>query len=442
MKLIQIGNYYSCVINGDGYIQYPYSHFINQKSNLGTRLVELKALRILDRYLSAHRIELATQCLNDEMLSYEQAREIRNLCWLPIKSLESMSDQILARLFKATSKTQPENNKAYVNRRTAAQRAETIARFLTHYEMYFVPQLSFSEDSRLKIKDNLRMVNNLLRSIKISDSNHHGEIVSLPTSKFISVIENVLKIPDKIFINDKSKISRNILRDQCIFLLACEGLRPGAIASIHIGLHYQQDSGYLDLSAQTNYLNSPWEPRSKGARSTSKAYSQPKLKVYPFTQKLIDLYIKTERAAILRKSATNNSKGRLFISERGRPIASSTTLKNIFTQSAKSLEKLGVIKIENDPHMRTSKSSGEDRYKLYAYVLRHSAASFFLAANGMSDATLDAMKSRFGWSRASNQPQRYAQRQYIDISNAVLHDHMSQLHELANVKKGTKSDEK
>lgn len=440
MKLLQIGNYYSCVINENGFIQYPYSHFINQKSNPGTRLVELKALRILNKYLFAHRIELANQCFKNELLAYDQAREIRNLCWLPIESIDSMSDQILVRLFKATSKARSENRPNSVSRRTAAQRAETISRFLNHYEMYFVPQLISNEESRLKIKDNLRMINNLLRSIKVSDSSHPGQIVSLPSSKFISVIENVLKNPEKIFANETGKISRNILRDQCIFLLACEGLRPGAIASIVLGLHYQQNSGYLDLSSQSESSISPWSPRSKGSSSTSRAYSQPRLKVYPFTQKLIDLYIKTERAAILRKSATNKSHGRLFISERGQPIASSTTLKNIFTQTANSLGKLKVLDIENDPHMLTKKKNGEESYKFYAYVLRHSAASFFLAANGISDATLDSMKLRFGWSKNSDQPQRYAQRQFIDISNAVLHDHMNQLEDLAKQNKGTASE--
>lgn len=435
MKLLQLGNYYSCVIDENGYIQYPYSHFINQKSNPGTRLVELTALRILNKYLFAHKIELATQCSRNELLTYDQAREIRNLCWLPIKSIDSMSDQVLVRLFKATTKTSPGNRRGSVNKRTAAQRAETISRFLTHYEMYFVHQLISNDDSRLKIKNNLRMVNHLLRSIKASVSNHPGEIVSLPVSKFISVIEYVIKNPEKIFVSDTEKISRNILRDQCIFLLACEGLRPGAIATIELGIHYQQMSGYLDLSSQSTQSRSPSAPRSKGLTSISRAYSQPRLKVYPFTQNLIDLYIKTERAAIVRKSATNRSRGRLFITERGQPIASSTTLKNIFTQAAKSLERLGLLDIENDPHMRKTKTSGEGRYKFYAYVLRHSAATFFLAANGISDATLDSMKSRFGWSRDSNQPQRYAQRQFIDISNAVLHDHMNQLHELANVEK-------
>lgn len=434
MKLIQLGNYYSATLDERGLINFPFSHFINQKANPGTRAVELRALKVLDKYLSAHRVDLSVNCLNGELLSYEQARQIRGLCWLPIESIEEMSNKVLARIFKATSKKQIEHSNS-VSRGTACQRAETISRFFNHYEIYFVPQLIHSEQLRTKIKDNLRMVTSLLRSIKPPNSSHPGQIVSLPTSKFLRLIEIVLKNPEKIFVNEKGIVSRNILRDQCIFLLAAEGLRPGAISAVELGRHYQLN-GYLDLSARsTTSSNSAYGPRSKGSSSTLRAYSQPRLKVYPFTQKLIETYVNTERSRILRKQATNKSQGYLFITERGQPIASSTTLKNIFSQASKSLQKFGLLDIESDPHMRTKKNNGEYTYKFYAYVLRHSAATFFLAINGLSDATLIAMKLRFGWSINSKQPHRYAERQFIDISNAALHDHMNQLTDLANSQK-------
>jgi hypothetical protein len=434
MKLIQLGNYYAATLDENGSINFPYSHFINQKTNPGTRSVELRALKVLNKYLLAHRIDLSVNCLSGELLSYEQTRQIRSLCWAPIESIEAISDKVLTRIFKASSKTQIDHANS-VSRGTASQRAETISRFLIHYEIYFVPQLIHSDQLRTEIKDNLRMVTSLLRSIKSPNSSHPGQIVSLPTSKFLRIIEIVLKNPEKIFVNEKGMVSRNILRDQCIFLLAVDGLRPGAISAVELGRHYKLD-GYLDLSARsTSSSNSAYGPRSKGSSSTLRAYSQPRLKVYPFTQKLIETYVNTERSRILRKQATNKSQGYLFITERGQPIASSTTLKNIFSQASKSLQKFGFLDIESDPHMRIKKNNGEYTYKFYAYVLRHSSATFFLAINGLSDATLIAMRLRFGWSINSKQPHRYAERQFIDISNAALHDHMNQLTDLANSQK-------
>ena len=134
---------------------------------------------------------------------------------------------------------------------------------------------------------------------------------------------------------------------------------------------------------------------------------------------------------ILNKFAKNKSQGFLFINEKGMQFASSTTVKDVFARAAISLEKMGILKIEDDPHMRSSKNNVRDSYRFYAYVLRHSAASFFLAKNGLSDATVSSMKPRFGWSRNSKQPERYAERAYIDISNATLHMHMEELLELA-----------
>ena len=428
MKLTHIGQYHSCVLNEDGYINYPYSHFLNQKSNKDTRQVEFKALRILNKYLSAHNIDFSTKILDENiLLNANQATELRNLCWLPIQKIESCSNAVLRRLFKATTKsTRPEDRPNSVKRNTAAQRAETIARFIEHYEIHFVPQLINSQQSRSLVKENVRLIRSLIKNIKSEDNNHHGQIKSLPTSKFLDVIKIVLQSPEKIFITSSGLISRTLIRDQCIFLMACEGLRPGAIASISLG-HYEKDSGFLDLSAAPI---SSVGPKSKGANSSIKIYTQPRLIVYPFTQKLINKYLNTERASILRKFAVNPSGGRLFITERGKPIASSTTMKNIFSQASKSFERMGILKIENDPHMRRFKA-GKDCYEFYAYVLRHSAATFFLAINGLDEANLQAMKPRFGWSRNSKQPERYAKREFIDLSNATLHDHMQNLEDLA-----------
>lgn len=429
MKLTHIGQYHSCVLNEDGYINYSYSHFLNQKSNKDTRQVEFKALRILDKYLRAHNIDFAVNALDENiLLNANQATELRNLCWLPIKKIESCSDAVLRRLFKATTKSiRPEDRPNRVKRNTASQRAETIARFIEHYDIHFIPQLINSQQSRTIIKENIRLIRNLIKNIKTEDNNHHGQIKSLPTSKFLEVIRIVLKSPEKIFITSSGLISRTLMRDQCIFLMACEGLRPGAIASITLGQHYDKDSGFLDLSAAPI---SSVGPKSKGANSSFKIYTQPRLIVYPFTRKLINKYISTERASILRKLAVNPSGGRLFITERGTPIASSTTLKNVFSQASKSFESMGILKIENDPHMRRNKL-GKDCYEFYAYVLRHSAATFFLAINGLDETNLQAMKPRFGWSRNSKQPERYAKREFIDLSNATLHDHMQNLEELA-----------
>ena len=432
MKLVAAGKVV-VVLNEDNYINYPMSSFINLKNNPDTQSVEFKALRILHKFMTANRIDFAERCVNENLLlNQHQARELKQLCWVPLEKIESCSNEFLRRLFKASSKaTNPEEMIDRVTRNTAAQRANTIGRFISHYEAFFVPQLLRSKESLQSISDNVKAIKLIICNIKKSDKIHHGQIVSLTTSKFIQIIKTVLDSPQDIFKTEKGTISRNLTRDQCIFLLACEGLRPGAIASIELS-QYDPRTGVINMSAGRSTKKAITKgPRSKGATSLTKSYAQPTLKVYGFTRETLSRYIKIEREMILNKFAKNKSQGLLFINEKGMQFASSTTVKDVFARAAISLEKMGILKIEDDPHMRSSKNKVRDSYRFYAYVLRHSAASFFLAKNGLSDATVSSMKPRFGWSRNSKQPERYAERAYIDISNTTLHMHMEELLELA-----------
>ncbi|PPC97255.1 MAG: hypothetical protein CTY35_07510 [Methylotenera sp.] len=432
MKLIKAGKL-SAVISENNFINYPMSSFINLKSNVDTQSKELTALRVLQKFLDANKIDIATRCLEKNIfLTQHEARELRQLCWIPIDKIESYSNEFLKRIFKASSKAKsPEEMPGRIKRNSASQRTKTIARYLTHFNSYFVPQLLMSKVSLQAVSDNLEATNYILRNIRQADGNHEGQIISLPTSKFVDVIKTILEVPEEIFRTTLGTTSRNILRDQCIFLLACEGLRPGAIASIDMS-QYDQTSGYLDMTKRSKNMDLSLKgPRSKGINSSLKNYSQPRLKVYPFTRALLQKYIHEERSEILSKFATNGSQGRLFINERGKPFSSSSTVKNVFSTAATALSKLQKLEIDDDPYVKTIKGKS-NQYKFYAYVLRHSAATFFIAHNGLDDATLDAMKPRFGWSRNSKQPERYAARAYIDISNTILHGHMDELLNLAN----------
>lgn len=112
----------------------------------------------------------------------------------------------------------------------------------------------------------------------------------------------------------------------------------------------------------------------------------------------------------------------LFLNEKGEPIKHRATLTAMFNRVGKRLAQLGMLDVGNDPYFKD-----EQRYDFYAYVLRHSAASLFIELKGTDGDALDKMKSRFGWTLHSTQPQRYAARALSEQANMELKAFYGQL---------------
>ncbi len=120
---------------------------------------------------------------------------------------------------------------------------------------------------------------------------------------------------------------------------------------------------------------------------------------------MITDYLVKERESVLGKHLKNRSITFLFLNEKGEPIKHRSTLTAMFNRVGKRIARLGMLNVGNDPYFKNEK-----HYCFYAYILRHSAASLFIELKGTDSGSLDKMKSRFGWTLHSSQPQRYAAR--------------------------------
>lgn len=229
-------------------------------------------------------------------------------------------------------------------------------------------------------------------------------------------------------------------------LLACEGLRPGTLGNIALA-DFRSRAGMLvikDNRAKRSERITTNTPKLKLGDSTQvNSASETMITLWPFTVRAIEEYKEMERSAVLAKQLSNHSKGFLFLSERGTPIKHRGTITELFNKLGPRLAVLGLLDVGDDPYFQK-----QAQYDFYGYVLRHSAASFFLSqkcieyaekANikrphyygDVPDRVKDLMKLRFGWTANSNMPELYAARALSDNASVILMDFNQRLLEAA-----------
>lgn len=206
-------------------------------------------------------------------------------------------------------------------------------------------------------------------------------------------------------------------RDRAMALVACEGVRPGAIGNIARADFHEKSRRLIleDHRDRREKITSSTPVLKLGASTKVNSASETMIEIWDFTVDAVVEYIEGERTDILVKAMKNQSKNFLFISENGKPIKHRSTLTMMFKKLGKRLSSLGLMDVGNDPHFK-----GENQYDFYAYVLRHSSATLYVERHGEDDHTLDTMKSRYGWTKNSKQPGRYAARALSDKANIDL----------------------
>lgn len=426
----------SLLLHDDGTIHYPFSKFLTDEfDNPNTRELVSQSLRILKRFFVAHGIELAFRVLEKRCLTYSEIKSLIGLCYRPLSEIEKLSNARVVLLTSTKSGTPLNYIPGAVEANTAAKRLNHIASYLKFYREVFL-------DPHIKsgiIRDELmtaygQTVDKLKHGVAGTKQNHYLTIQSLPSQRFLQIIRAVVMEPELLFLTKGGKCSSTLLRDRAMFLLACEGLRPGALANL-TREDFRPDNGHLVL--KDNLKQRPGRPTTgtptlKGARSTKIAYaSETMITLWPFTVTAITDYLVKERTSVLARHLKNRSLTFLFLNEKGEPIKHRATMAVMFNRVGKRLAQLGMLDIGNDPHFHNEK-----QYKFYAYVLRHSAASLFLELKGTDHKAQDNMKSRFGWTMHSTQPQRYAARALSEQANMELKEYYSQLLADAQTKKG------
>lgn len=419
MKSVLAQSHY-LLLRPDGSIHYSFSKFLTEEfDNSNTRELVGQSLRVLYQFCHRNQIELALRAnVNGKGLTYDEVNNLVDLCYRPLSEIEKASSGPIAKHKKKRFLHISKNIPGAVEPNTARRRLQHIAQYLMFFSEVFLEPCIRNEALRKTIHDEYEKSALQLRG-KISGTkqNHHHDIQSLPAEKFLEIVKVMVLEPEKLFITASGKQSRTMLRDRAIALLACEGLRPGTIGNV-AREDLRQEASMLVIKDNRHKRSSTSSstPFLKLGDSTRlNSASETKITLWPVTLDAIANYIEEERSEILTKRLKNSSRGFLFLSEKGGPIKHRSALTGIFKRLGKRLAELGFLDVGSDPYFRNQK-----RYDFYGYVLRHSSASLFVERSAGDQRSLDSMKSRYGWTMHSKQPERYAARALSDLASIDL----------------------
>lgn len=425
------------LMHDDGSIHYPFSKYLTDCfANPHTRELVAQALRIYYRFCNAHRIELAFRATEGRCLTCDEAKNLGELCWRPLEEVEAMGDRKVLFLTSPKAGKAPKELPNAVKPDTASKRMNYIAQYIDFYrEVFLDPRIPFGvprEQLKVEFDKTSCQLKNIIKGTK---QNHHLAIKSLPTDKYLAIIEAVFVRPEELFLAESGKPSRTRFRDRAMVLLACEGLRPGTLGNIAVG-NFRSHSEHLVISdnrsKRSERVTTNTPVLKMGDSTQVNSASETMIQLWPFTVRAIQDYIDGERTSVLMKRLTNRSNGFLFLSDVGEPIKHRSSITRMFNRLGQRLKALGLLDIGNDPYFLDQK-----QYDFYGYVLRHSAASFFLSQKcseiakesgaarpaqyeDVPDRVKDLMKLRFGWTMNSTMPELYAARALSDNANVVL----------------------
>lgn len=427
------------LLHDDGRIHYPFTKFLTALyTNPSTQELVAQSLRVFYRFCKAHRIELALRAAEARCLSYDEAKKLGELCYRPLPEIEAMGDKKVIFLTSSKAGKAPDKLLGAVDPNTASKRMDHIASYLKFYKEVFIEPKTRSATAREQLKNEYDAIcHQLKKTIKGTKQSHHLAIRSLPAEKYLSIIEAVFVRPEECFQTNLLKPSRTLLRDRAMVLLSCEGLRPGTLGNITMA-DFRPNSGHLvikDNRAKRSERVTTNTPMLKmGASTQVNNASEGMITLWPFTVRAIEEYIEVERSAVLMKRLTNRSNGFMFLSDVGEPIKHRSSITTMFNKLGKRLGALGLLDVGGDPYFPNQK-----KYDFYGYVLRHSAASYFLAEKSFEiakeegkvrprefkdvpDRVKSLLKHRFGWTLNSSMPELYAARALSDNAHVLMMD--------------------
>jgi integrase len=411
----------------DGRIHGPFSLYLNESTNANTRSSIFSSLTLLHHFLVLQSIQLADRAATGRCLENFEIEVLADLAFRPLAEVHSMDTRKLKRYLSSIDSSGPDARSGAVLRGTASQRVDEIAGFLEFFRRLIDPSIA-SRDLREMLASSFKTSIERLRRAVPNAPGGNGEIRSVPGPRYMEIMKAIYCRPADVFCGDDGP-TRSLNRDRAMALLAAEGLRPGEIGNLRINDIYNK-AGDVFVSIQSNLQHrkkiTSSTPRGKGLSSSVRRYStQRTIKLWPWTAAAISDYQAGERRMALRAVSRDRTNGFLFLKGDGKPITSRRTIGLRFEVAEVGLERLGLLGAVNDPRRRSNE------YDFSAYVLRHSAASFFyetkVNAGEDPNAVKDQMRARFGWSATSDMPQRYANRAIRDRANLTLQEFWREL---------------
>jgi len=78
-------------LHDDGAIHFPFSKFVTDRySNPHTQELVAQSLRIFYRFCTAHQIDLAFRAIEGRCLTYNEGKNLADLCFRPLTEIEAM----------------------------------------------------------------------------------------------------------------------------------------------------------------------------------------------------------------------------------------------------------------------------------------------------------------------------------------------------------------
>lgn len=409
------------MVNEDGRINAPFSFFLNTYKNPNTHDSLSVSLKLFHLFLTHFKISLSERAIAGRCL---EEREMVGLISLSYRPLTDLEDQRrIAKSLDVKNAEADEDRDGANEGSTASQRLKDVTAFLVSYETLVAHHIR-SVDTRNRLAASyLDCCNRLRRAVAGAASRSAYDIRAMSSTDFVRCMVVVYTNP-KVLLGD-AKSDMHMLRDRAMFMLGCEGLRPGEICNLRVNDLVKGPDGLLTLQVAVNKkyrkVVKSSTPLPKGA-SSNKLYATVRMiRLWPFTRDALNDYINGPRSEAIARSGEDRTSGFVFIKSNGDPVSSRQAVILRFSQMCDSLHEAGHMKIDSAPCRGDVKKN-----ELSSYTLRHSAASYFYASkmkeleNEVS--VLDLMRARFGWTDKSDKPQHYAKLGILDIGTVEVTD--------------------
>ncbi|MDB5778275.1 MAG: hypothetical protein JWP93_640 [Polaromonas sp.] len=430
------------MIEGDGRINAPFSFFLNTHRNPNTQESLAGSLKLFHKFLLHFKISLADRALEGRCLEEREILGLINLSFRPLNDL--LDPRRIAKLVDVRNAEPDEDRDNAVEGGTADQRLKDIAGFLKEYQT-LVSHCIRSADTRERLSAAyLACCDRLRRAVGGAASSSAYDIRSMSSTDFVACMKVVYTSPRVLFGETNSDL--HLLRDRAMFMLSCEGLRPGEICNLRVNDLIKGADGLLSLQVVVNkkyrkQATKSSTPVPKGASSNRAPYATVRMiHLWPFTRDAVNDYINGPRAEAIAQAGEDLSSGFVFIKSTGEPIGSRQAVSLRFSHMCDALHQAGHMKIEAAPG-RFDGTKGE----LSSYTMRHSAASY-LYESKMADlknkeAVFDLMKARFGWTDKSAMPEHYAKRAIVNVATVEVNEIYSEMRAEVERKRMTRSND-
>lgn len=407
------------MVQEDGRINAPFSFHLNNFKNPNTLDSVFRSLKLFHCFLLHYKICLAARALEGRCLEEREMVGLINLSFRPLTDLED--PRRFGKFLDVRNAEPDEDRYGAVEGGTAADRLRYIAAFLKDYETLVSPKIRSADTRERLAASYFACRERLQRAVGGAASSSAYDIRAMSSTDFVGCMKVVYSRP-KVLLGD-AKSDMHLLRDRAMFMLSCEGLRPGEICNLRVNDLVRGPDGLLTLQIAVNKKHrkvvKSSTPLPKGASSNIPYATVRMIHLWSFTRDALNDYINGPRSQAIAQSGEDRTSGFVFVKSTGDPVASRQAVSLRFLQMCDALHQAGYMKIDAAPRRGDSKKD-----ELSSYTMRHSSASYFYTSKMQEleneESVFDLMQARFGWTDKSHMPKHYAKRGIVDIATVEV----------------------